>query len=68
MAEKDNAIISAAKQPGMPITSLRWRPNHSTTKKQPVLVSTCADGTVSHWHPGTGKDYSILSMGYEWEG
>ena len=39
----------------MPITWLRWRPSSSEMKTKNILVAWAADGSVYHWHMGSGK-------------
>ena len=34
----------------LPITCIRFRPTPDDTKTKGVLIATCADGTVTHWH------------------
>jgi COMPASS component SWD3 len=53
--DKPIHIMNGAEIPGIPITSLRWRPHTGVSKTKQVLVSSCADGNVSHWHVPSGK-------------
>ncbi len=39
----------------VPITSLKWRPNDGDAKTLNMLVTVSADGTIKHWHVGSGK-------------
>lgn len=44
----------------LPITCLRWRPVNSTLKTHNVLVATCADGSIQHWHATSGKCMHVI--------
>eukprot|EP01017_Pseudomicrothorax_dubius_P006405 TRINITY_DN1181_c0_g2_i2.p1 TRINITY_DN1181_c0_g2~~TRINITY_DN1181_c0_g2_i2.p1 ORF type:complete len:302 (+),score=47.44 TRINITY_DN1181_c0_g2_i2:311-1216(+) len=44
--------VFAAMATPMPITCLRWRP---ATRAKNLLVSGCADGSISYWHITSGK-------------
>jgi COMPASS component SWD3 len=34
----------------LPITCIRFRPSDSSAKTKNVLLATCADGSITHWH------------------
>jgi len=73
---KPTHIMNGAEVSGIPITSLRWRPHTGISKTKHVLVSSCADGNVSHWHVPSGKllhrmsepDNQILCLDYNTDG
>lgn len=54
-SEKPIHVMNGAEVTGIPITCLRWRPHTGISKTKHVLVSSCADGNISHWHVPSGK-------------
>jgi len=54
----------------------RWRPHTGISKTKHVLVSSCADGNISHWHVPSGKllhritepDNQVLCLDYNRDG
>jgi len=53
--EKPLTTVNGADVPGTPLTCLRWKPRGSYGMNPQILMSTCADGNVSHWYAPTGK-------------
>lgn len=47
--------LSAQPNQGLPTTSIRFRPVKIDSKTKNVLISTNADGSVSHWHMTSQK-------------
>jgi len=40
----------------------RWRPHTGISKTKHVLVSSCADGNVSHWHVPSGNEGNSFKL------
>jgi len=45
----------SGEETGLPIPCVRWRPHSGVEASKNILVSACADGTVSFWHGTSGK-------------
>lgn len=59
-----SSVISSAMTEGhdlkSPITSIRFRPRSAALTARNVILVTCSDGNITHWHLGSQKELHSL--------